>query len=100
MKHQWGPLLWATTLALGIVSGCGAGSGAPQTPLANPAAPIVVDASAPRGDVGQAKALTADARASELVRQMTLEEKIAYVGGDREFFIRPIARLGIPEIKM
>jgi beta-glucosidase len=31
---------------------------------------------------------------------MTLEEKIAYIGGDREFFIRPIARLGIPEIKM
>ena len=30
---------------------------------------------------------------------MTLEEKIAYVGGDREFFIRPLPRLKLPEIK-
>ncbi len=31
---------------------------------------------------------------------MTIEEKIDYLGGDRNFFIRGIARLGIPEIKM
>ena len=31
---------------------------------------------------------------------MTLEEKIAYVGGDRSFYIRAVPRLGIPEIKM
>ncbi len=31
---------------------------------------------------------------------MTLEEKLAYVGGDRDFYIRPVPRLGIPEIKL
>jgi beta-glucosidase len=31
---------------------------------------------------------------------MTLQEKIDYLGGDRDFFIRAIPRLGIPEIKM
>jgi beta-glucosidase len=30
---------------------------------------------------------------------MTLEEKLAYIGGEREFFIRAVPRLGIPEIK-
>ncbi len=39
-------------------------------------------------------------RAEELLAQMTLEEKIDYLGGDRGFYIRPIERLGIPEIKM
>lgn len=40
-------------------------------------------------------------RAGELVRQMTLEEKITYLGGYRDgFYIRPIERLGIPEIRM
>ncbi len=39
-------------------------------------------------------------RAKELVSRMSLEEKIAYLGGDRDFFIRPVERLGIPEIKM
>lgn len=40
-------------------------------------------------------------RARELVRQMTLEEKIAYIGGSRDGFrIRPVERLGIPEISM
>ncbi len=41
-----------------------------------------------------------DARAEALLRRMTLEEKIAYVGGDRSFYIRAVPRLGIPEIKM
>ena len=40
------------------------------------------------------------ARAEALLRRMTLEEKIAYVGGDRSFYIRAVPRLGIPEIKM
>lgn len=39
-------------------------------------------------------------RAEDLLAQMTLEEKIDYIGGDRELYIRPIPRLGIPEIKM
>ncbi len=40
-------------------------------------------------------------RARMLVSQMTLEEKINYVGGYRDgFHIMPVERLGIPEIRM
>lgn len=39
-------------------------------------------------------------RAKEIVAQMTLEEKIDYIGGDKEFYIRAIPRLGLPEIRM
>ena len=31
---------------------------------------------------------------------MTLEEKLEYIGGYNRFYIRPIERLGIPEIRM
>lgn len=37
-------------------------------------------------------------RARELVEQMTLEEKISYLGGETSFSLRPIERLGIPRI--
>ena len=40
-----------------------------------------------------------DARAERLVEQMTIEEKLDYIGGERGFFIRAVPRLGIPEIK-
>lgn len=41
------------------------------------------------------------ARAAELVSQMTLEEKCSYIGGSKDgFYIRPIERLGIPQIRM
>lgn len=39
-------------------------------------------------------------RAQALVARMTLEEKIEYLGGVRDFFIRAVPRLGIPEIKL
>ena len=39
-------------------------------------------------------------RAAELVSKMTLEEKLEYIGGYNRFYIRPIERLGIPEIRM
>lgn len=39
-------------------------------------------------------------RAEGIVSKMTLEEKIDYIGGYNTFYIRPIARLGIPEIRM
>lgn len=39
-------------------------------------------------------------QAQEIVGKMTLEEKIDYIGGDRGFYIRPIARLGLPEVRM
>ena len=40
-------------------------------------------------------------RAAELVSQMTLEEKISLIAGDREnpFFTEGIPRLGIPSIQ-
>lgn len=39
-------------------------------------------------------------RAAEVVAQMTLEEKIAYIGGYESWYIMPIPRLGLPAIKM
>jgi beta-glucosidase len=39
-------------------------------------------------------------RAAEIVKQMTLEEKIAYVGGYNNWCIRAIDRLGLPEVRM
>ncbi len=41
-----------------------------------------------------------EAMARALVEQMTLEEKIDYIGGYNTFFIRAVDRLGIPEIRM
>lgn len=41
-----------------------------------------------------------EARVEATLNQMTLEEKLEYIGGDRDFYIRPIPRLGLPEIKM
>ena len=39
-------------------------------------------------------------RAAEIVKQMTLEEKIAYVGGYQDWYIRAIDRLGLPAVRM
>ncbi len=39
-------------------------------------------------------------RAEDLLRQMTLEEKIDYLGGVDGMFIRSMDRLGLPRIKM
>lgn len=40
-------------------------------------------------------------RAKALVDQMTLQEKVDYIAGYRDgFYIRPVERLGIPEIRM
>jgi beta-glucosidase len=41
-----------------------------------------------------------DQRVEAILSQMTLEEKIAYIGGINDFFIRPVPRVGIPELKM
>ncbi|MBN2011829.1 glycoside hydrolase family 3 C-terminal domain-containing protein [candidate division KSB1 bacterium] len=42
----------------------------------------------------------ADKMADSVLTLMTQEEKIAYVGGDRNFFIRPIPRLHLKEVYM
>lgn len=42
----------------------------------------------------------ADRMADSVLTLMTLDEKIAYVGGDRSFFIRPLPRLQLAEVYM
>ncbi len=39
-------------------------------------------------------------RVDSILNQMTLDEKIEIIGGTNDFFTRPIARLGIPALKM
>jgi beta-glucosidase len=47
-----------------------------------------------------AKADSEDQRVERLLGQMTLEEKLDYIGGAAQMSIRPIPRLGIPSIRM
>lgn len=49
---------------------------------------------------GQTVTPAHEKRAKELTSQMTLEEKLDYIGGYNAFYIRAIPRLGIPEIMM
>ncbi|MCX7018143.1 MAG: glycoside hydrolase family 3 C-terminal domain-containing protein [bacterium] len=39
-------------------------------------------------------------RVADLLDKMTLEEKLDYIGGLNDFYIRPVERLGLPAIKM
>ncbi len=39
-------------------------------------------------------------RAAEIVKQMTLEEKIAYIGGYESWYVRELPRLGLPAVRM
>ena len=39
-------------------------------------------------------------RAAETVKKMTLEEKIAYIGGYESWYVMPVPRLGLPAIRM
>src|SRR5216684_3576816 len=41
-----------------------------------------------------------DQRVNSLLSQMTLEEKIDYIGGLNDFYIRAIPRLKIPALRM
>ena len=41
-----------------------------------------------------------EARVEKILSQMTLREKLEYIGGYNSFYIRPIKRLGLPAIKM
>jgi len=42
----------------------------------------------------------ADKKAEAVLKQMTLDEKIAYAGGDKSFFLRAIPRLNLAEVYM
>ena len=44
--------------------------------------------------------LTYEERIADLVKRMTLEEKLQMIGGFNEFYIKPLERLNIPLIKM
>src|SRR5882762_4019208 len=39
-------------------------------------------------------------RVDQILSEMTLEEKIDYIGGMHDFYIRPIPRLQIPSLRM
>ena len=52
------------------------------------------------GLCGAVTSASLEERVEKLLSQMTVEEKIDYIGGDRDFYIRAVPRLGIPEIKM
>ncbi len=39
-------------------------------------------------------------KVDSILSKMTLEEKIDYIGGFNDFYVRPIPRLGLPAIKM
>lgn len=57
--------------------------------LARAAEPVYKDSSAP-----------AETRVSDLLPRLTLDEKLSLLGGDRDFYIRPIPRLGLPAVRM
>ena len=50
--------------------------------------------------LAQSNPADADKRVNSLLSQMTLEEKIDYIGGFDDFYIRAIPRLGIPALRM
>jgi len=41
-----------------------------------------------------------DKRAEDVLKRMSLQEKLEYVGGWKGFSVRPVERLGLPEIRM
>jgi beta-glucosidase len=59
-------------------------------------APAIASAEAP----AEPALNTLDRRVESILGQMTLEEKIDYVGGVDGFFIRDLSRLGVPRLKM
>jgi len=50
--------------------------------------------------LAQSRPADIDKRVDSLLHQMTIEEKIDYIGGVNDFYIRAIARLGIPALRM
>src|SRR6267154_3071786 len=52
------------------------------------------------GQSASPSAADVDTRVNSLLTQMTLEEKIEYIGGVDDFYIRPIPRLKLPALRM
>ena len=59
--------------------------------------PLIARADSP---VYKDPAAAVEARVEDIIPRLTLDEKISLLGGDRDFYIRPIPRLGLPEVKM
>jgi len=95
------PLRARLGLALAFLFAC---SPSPPTPPATPPVPpaaiVLADAGPAPAEALPPASLPPEERARALLARMTLEEKIDYLGGEHNFFIRGIPRLGIPEIKM
>ena len=92
--------LLSVPVALSVCAACSPNRApvATATPTPQPTSALgAVDAAAPELP---SQSMPPEERARALLAQMTLEEKIDYLGGDRAFYIRAIARLSIPEIKM
>jgi beta-glucosidase len=52
------------------------------------------------GDARAASSQEVEKRVDSLLSQMTLEEKITLIGGTKDFYTKPIPRLGIPSLRM
>ena len=60
----------------------------------------VVASSAPVTSKPPPTAAEVDQRASAILAKMTLEEKIDYLGGVDNFYVRAVPRLGLPAFRM
>lgn len=76
------------TIAL-FMAGCG--------PVHTPAPP---ESKRATDEPSQERVDDATRRARALLSEMTRDEKLSYIGGDNEFFIRAVPRLGLPAIKL
>jgi beta-glucosidase len=52
------------------------------------------------GQTARPSAADLEKRVDSILSQMTLEEKIDYLGGINDYYLRAIPRLGLPELKM
>ncbi len=63
--------------------------------------PLTLSAAVPaRAATPQPTAAEIDSRAEGLLAQMTLDEKLDYIGGAASFYVRAIPRLGLPAFRM
>jgi beta-glucosidase len=62
------------------------------------AAVIMAASATPQGQ--QQSRTEVEKRVEALLSKMTLEEKIALIGGVNDFYIRPLPRLGLPTLRM
>lgn len=46
------------------------------------------------------KAAPVEARVADLLARLTLDEKLSLLGGDQDFYIRAVPRLGLPAVRM